>query len=512
MSKKEKKYIATIVRKYPLGNECYLLSLDHISVGELDETTQIFTDKEGNCFAPMSNQWMITSEVPYLYDSIITMESMKEAAKNSESSLKMAMKVYEEMCRKTLYLVGKGTDGTTFSTTLNTDQLKGQVVEKLEEQGLKDDGSGAITIDNLQQLIQDIDNGKYSSDDVQNIVEELKLTKEDLESVIDYIELQKEEEKENSIMEEPLDVTNAVQTIRKTLIAQDEAIVRVVSELARKRIDNRERTEGILLTGASGVGKTKLMELIARHTNIPVYRIDVSQLAPSGYTGCIEEELWKLYEACGRDIQKTENAILFFDHIDDWLNGNENVSLDVMGIPLRIMDGEMMKACQDVTNAQKVIDLNTKNMIVVLGGTYTNRNTLGFIENPSNKKQNKVTMKTFIEKGRIPQDFMGRVTVVKMNDLDVNDLKRILIESDESATHVQTEIFHKLGVKITFTDSYITSVAENATKEEIGARSLKGMVNEDTWKAFYEVQCNPSEYQEVIIQDSEHIQYVKKRK
>ena len=48
MAKNQKKYIATIVKKHCLGNECYLLSLDHVSIGELDEKTQLFTDKEGN--------------------------------------------------------------------------------------------------------------------------------------------------------------------------------------------------------------------------------------------------------------------------------------------------------------------------------------------------------------------------------------------------------------------------------------------------------------------------------
>jgi ATP-dependent Clp protease ATP-binding subunit ClpX len=113
-------------------------------------------------------------------------------------------------------------------------------------------------------------------------------------------------------------------------------------------------------------------------------------------------------------------------------------------------------------------------------------------------------------------EFMGRVTVVKLNDLDVEDIKRIMLESDESAMKIQKEIFEQLGVKLTFTDSFTQSVAEKAYEKKSGARGINSIIDECTWKAFDEVYSHPGEYEEVIvsdktIEDEEAFQLIKKR-
>ena len=70
-------------------------------------------------------------------------------------------------------------------------------------------------------------------------------------------------------------------------------------------------------------------------------------------------------------------------------------------------------------------------------------------------------------------EFMGRVTVIKLNDLDVDDIVKIMKESDESAMKIQEEIFDKLGVKLTFTDDFALEVAKQAEKKKTGAQRQK---------------------------------------
>ena len=99
--------------------------------------------------------------------------------------------------------------------------------------------------------------------------------------------------------------------------------------------------------------------------------------------------------------------------------------------------------------------------------------------------------------------------------MDVNAIKRVMLESDESAMRIQQEIFDKLGVKLTFTDEYTTMVAKNAFDKKTGARGLNGIIDESTWRAFEEVYSHPDEYEEAILgeetlENPEHYQLVKK--
>ena len=63
--------------------------------------------------------------------------------------------------------------------------------------------------------------------------------------------------------------------ITKTLIAQDAPTRRLLVELARKISDTDEELKknrpGILITGSTGVGKTKLLSLAAENLHLPLY-------------------------------------------------------------------------------------------------------------------------------------------------------------------------------------------------------------------------------------------------
>lgn len=90
----------------------------------------------------------------------------------------------------------------------------------------------------------------------------------------------------------------------------------MIAEIARKELYPSKKQDAIILTGATGVGKTKLMELITKYIDKPFIKVDSTQLTIARYKGKdIEEVLWDLYEKCGRDKEKTENAIIFFDEI-----------------------------------------------------------------------------------------------------------------------------------------------------------------------------------------------------
>ena len=291
-------------------------------------------------------------------------------------------------------------------------------------------------------------------------------------------------------------------------------------------MNKKKKKEGILLTGQSGSGKTLLMRLIAEHTDRPFIKVDATQLTVPGYVGKdIEEVLWDLFIKCERDLEKAERAIIFFDEIDK--KGSYKKSdvsgQGVLNVLLPFIEGSTYDACADIKNSGTKIKMDTSNMTVILGGAYSDvyktlleKNSVGFggtiYDKPTYRK---ATTKDFVEKGGMTEEFMGRVTVIKLNDLDVDDIKRILLESEESQIKIQEEIFNALGTKITFTDGYVTKIAKQAIEKKTGARGLNEIIDESTWEAFDEVYSNEGIYEEVIfdedaVDDSSNYQLVKK--
>ena len=298
--------------------------------------------------------------------------------------------------------------------------------------------------------------------------------------------------------------------ITKTLISQDEPARRVIVEISRLN-DMRKKNYGILLTGSSGVGKTLLMSLIAKNIDKPLLTIDSTQLTMPGYVGKnIEQYLWELYEKCDKNIDKAEHSIIFFDEIDKKGSSDKSdvAGQGVLNTLLKFLDGETYTASknpQSQTNST-TININTENMIIVCGGAfldvYKNKDknsSIGFTKNEQDKEENP-TIEDFITSGQMPKEFMGRLPVIiKLNDLDIEGLKKILLESIDSPLKIQEEVFKDHGVKLSTKQGYIKRVAEKAISYGTGARALNKIITDSTWNAYYDVCCNNGSIEEVVL-------------
>lgn len=555
-----KKYVVTIMDRHYLGDGNYLFSTNHASIGEIDEKTGIFKDRYGNEFAPMANKEMLLSEIPYAYSNTEELATIKESL-GKDVTLTQAISEYEYLCKKVVYFIGKTEEDDVYCMTLNLENIRRQVehIKKYGDSDEEEETEKETSISDeedydssaLDKLILDVVNGKYTLEELKTIRNTLRNNTEDLEQALDTIDIQidatenhesfseaasnkayrehKEEVKEivKPTYNKKVDINDLFKKVTKTLIAQDEPARRVIAEIARKELDERKKKEGILLTGPTGVGKTELMRLIAKYLNKPFHKIDATQITVPGYTGKdIEEELWDLYLECEGDLDRAEHAIIFFDEIDKkGSSSKSDVSgQGVLNLLLQFIEGATYEACENMSKPMNKVKISTKNMTVILGGAYTDvyrnlleKNGVGFGSTVSSKpRYRKATTEDFVKFGMMTDEFMGRVTVIKLNDLGVEDIKRVLLESDQSAIKVQKDIFEKLGVKITFTDGYTTKVAMGADKKKAGARGLNGIIDESTWRAFDEVYCHPGEYEEVIldeetVEDPTHYQLVKKR-
>lgn len=538
-------YIATIMDRHYLTDSTIAFSCRRAAIGKYYEATDTFIDNKGKSYCRMCSTESLNSKVTQSFSNVMKLDELLDYFENN-IPMKEAIRQYEKLCKEVIHFVAVNGEKEAFYTPINNEVLY-QLSQ--DSPAMSEEELDEAYIEDVQNLILDIINDKYTIKELKEMRERFNADCDNIESVIDTIELKIDafEDGENEFLFEPeekdekeeldviftkeeskyINIEDLFNKVTKTLIAQDEPTRRVITELARKELDVRKKKEGILLTGPTGVGKTELMRLIAKHLNRPFYKINSTQLTTPGYVGRdIEEALWDLYIQCGRDKKKTEQAIIFFDEIDKKGSRKKDdpSGTGVLNVLLPFIEGCTYDACQDMRTAQEKVKIDTSNMTVILGGAYTDvyknlleKNGIGFNENKSSKpRYRKATTKDFIDRGMMTDEFMGRVTVVKLNDLDLDAIKRVMLESDESAMKIQEEIFKKIGVKLTFTDGFATAVAKQAEEKKTGARGLNGIIDEATWQAFAEVHEHMGEYEEVILDentvaDSSNYQLVKKK-
>ncbi|KAH8820595.1 P-loop containing nucleoside triphosphate hydrolase protein [Xylogone sp. PMI_703] len=73
----------------------------------------------------------------------------------------------------------------------------------------------------------------------------------------------------------------------------------------------------LMLLGPSGVGKTYILQTLAKILEVPFAMVDCSSLTQAGYIGTdIESSIERLLLAASYSIPKTESGIIFFDEVD----------------------------------------------------------------------------------------------------------------------------------------------------------------------------------------------------
>lgn len=523
-------HIATIMLRHYISEGNFIYNLSHTVLGTIDEKNQIFKDSNDNEYLPITDKSILTSEIPYGYYNIISIDNIKETL-GSEMTLAEAIKEYEKQWQKYFYFVGRTKSGEIITFMFDLNRLKNEdsyepismpelKIQVIEESPFLQDQQGMNP--DIAALIMELKDDIYTSEELKKIQKNLEDIKSDIEHTQEIITekmfpglaaqaaktSKKEEQSKTKVPEEKmLSINDVFSKVTKTLIAQDEPARRVITEIVRKELDPRKKKEAILLTGSTGVGKTELMRLIAKYLDKPFLKVDATQLTIPGYTGTdIEEVLWRLYESCGKNKEKAENAIIFFDEIDKkGSDRKDDVSgQGVLNLLLSFITGTEYMATASTKHPSEIVRIDTSNMTVILGGAFTdvykkyNTQISGFTrEDPKEKKS--PTMQDFVDKGMMTDEFMGRTSIVKMNELDIDAIKRIMLESDESAVLIQQQIFDKLNVKLTYTDGYIDALAKAAYEKKTGARGLNTEVDNTTWCCFDEVYSNPGVYKEAIL-------------
>lgn len=306
--------------------------------------------------------------------------------------------------------------------------------------------------------------------------------------------------------------TEMKEYLDKYVIGQDHAKMVVCTAVYNhyKRIsqlnDNDDvdiEKSNIILQAGSGSGKTLIAKTIAKYLNVPFAIADATTLTESGYVGeDVESILTRLLQNADYNVEAAERGIVFIDEIDKIARkGGDNPSItrDVSGEGvqqglLKLLEGSDVLVPPNGGRKhpdQKMIKVNTTNILFICGGAFDgiekivsrrlNKKVIGFDQSGSiniDDKEirhyvNALDMKKF---GLIPE-ILGRLPIITyLDELDKDALRRILVEPKNALIKQYIKLLKLDGIELTFEDSVLDYIVEKAIEYKLGARGLRGIV------------------------------------
>ena len=359
-----------------------------------------------------------------------------------------------------------------------------------------------------------IDRCMFFFNNIEDIKEfEEQMNKKINEDFDDDIENKIEEETNNndtlSNTEIKISPRKLYKEIRKTVIGQDDAIKQIVTTIWENFYG--DTTNNMIILGPSGSGKTEIIRQVSKLLNIPLLLTSVTGMSQAGYIGRGTDEILKdLLTLTKGDISKAERAIVVLDEFDKIATRGNKGDISTNGV-----QNELLKIVEDGTfgidyNHGSRMILNTEHITFIGVGACTDILTkkinkqAGFTSDIKDKviTTGKINADDLVEKLGLKAELVGRMgKIIRLNDLDIDTLKKIITDSKKSAYNDKVNLIKRSNIKYIEDnhDEVIETIAKIAKNKKIGARAISSIVNEMFSDIMFNLSDEEGNYNELTI-------------
>lgn len=310
---------------------------------------------------------------------------------------------------------------------------------------------------------------KEQIEKMTEVIENVQVTEDDLARVIELwtgIPANKIAQTEYS------KIASLEDTLKKSVIGQDEAVNTLAKSIKRTRVQlsKRRRPASFVFVGPTGVGKTELAKVLARElfdSTEPLIKLDMTEYmekhavskligSPPGYVG---------YDEAGQLTEKVRRkpySVILFDEI-------EKAHPDVMNILLQILDEGRIDDSQGR-------NVNFENTIIIMtsnAGSTDKSMGVGFNKTAEEVSKDKAMkgLRDFLR-----PEFISRIDeIVVFDPLSKESYAKIAgLMLDE-----MKEPLSEKNITLEYNDEVLKLIAEKSFDKKYGARDIRRVIRTD---------------------------------